>query len=164
MSFKNFTVEFISFSWLNSSSNFAFTRASSCFKRFFTFSKVIYISSTIFSNVDGGRTGKRSRPPYCSPAIIGYFFKRPYIYFPSLFLVCVKNLRPFTFVSLPIMGQPFSNNTCLTHNRGQTSEACDRLALSNGISFNSLQYSKKPNTRKPIFGVQADWVLTYRVF
>ena len=25
-------------------------------------------------------------------------------------------------------------------------------------------YSKNPHTRTPIFGVQADWVLVYRVF
>ena len=32
------------------------------------------------------------------------------------------------------------------------------------LNAHKSQYSKNPHTRTPIFGVQADWVLIYRVF
>ena len=53
-----------SFSWLDSSTNFAFTGASSCkCKRFFTCSKVTLAAIVSNFSIDGGTAGKGGRPP-----------------------------------------------------------------------------------------------------
>ena len=58
------SVESNSFSWLDGSSNFAFTGASSskC-KRFFTYSKAILAAIVSNFSIDGGTARKRGRPP-----------------------------------------------------------------------------------------------------
>ena len=40
----------------------------------------------------------------------------------------------------------------------------EKKIVCENVCYKIIHYSKNPHTRTPIFGVQADWVLIYRVF